>query len=108
VYLDRLFTGEFLGTKSDIASGELRRYEFRKYNNIQGDYYIAQRFLHKIAMHVTKNYLASKLKGVKVPLILGVWGMPLSNTCCDFREHSDRIAPTLAERTPAGGAGDIR
>jgi hypothetical protein len=74
VYIDRLFTGDFLGTKSDIASGELRHDEFRTYENIQGDYYIAPRFLHRIAMHVTKNYLAAKLKGVKVPLILGIWG----------------------------------
>lgn len=71
-----MFTGGFLGTKSDIASGELRREEFRTYNNICGDYYIAQRFLHKVAMHMTKNYLADKLRGVKVPLLLGIWGAP--------------------------------
>ena len=48
--------------------------EFRTYNNIQGDYYIAQRFLHRVAMHIVKNYLHEKLKGVKIPLILGIWG----------------------------------
>ena len=76
-YIDRLFTGNILGHKSDIASGELRIREFRTYNNIEGDYYIAQRFLHKIAMHMVKNYLWEKLRGVKVPLILGIWGAPV-------------------------------
>jgi ribulose bisphosphate carboxylase small subunit len=35
-------------------------------------YYISPRFLDKIAVHITKNYL--NLPGVKVPLILGVHG----------------------------------
>jgi ribulose bisphosphate carboxylase small subunit len=35
-------------------------------------YYIAPRFLNKLAVHITKNYL--KLPNVKVPLILGVHG----------------------------------
>lgn len=35
-------------------------------------YYIAPRFLDKISVHITKNYL--KLPSVKVPLILGVHG----------------------------------
>ena len=35
-------------------------------------YYISPRFLDKLAVHITKNYL--KLDGVKVPLILGVHG----------------------------------
>ncbi|MEM6835676.1 MAG: ribulose bisphosphate carboxylase small subunit [Cyanobacteria bacterium P01_C01_bin.120] len=36
------------------------------------NYYIAPRFLDKLAVHITKNYL--NLDGVKVPLILGVHG----------------------------------
>lgn len=35
-------------------------------------YYISPRFLDKLAVHITKNYL--KLPGVRVPLILGVHG----------------------------------
>lgn len=36
------------------------------------DYYISPRFLEKLAIHITKNYL--DLPGIKVPLILGVHG----------------------------------
>ncbi|MBD2385436.1 ribulose bisphosphate carboxylase small subunit [Cylindrospermum sp. FACHB-282] len=35
-------------------------------------YYIAPRFLDKLAVHITKNFL--KLPGVRVPLILGIHG----------------------------------
>lgn len=35
-------------------------------------YYIAPRFLDKLAVHITKNYL--NLPGVRVPLILGIHG----------------------------------
>jgi len=35
-------------------------------------YYISPRFLEKLSVHITKNYL--KLPGVRVPLILGVHG----------------------------------
>ncbi|MEM6434104.1 MAG: ribulose bisphosphate carboxylase small subunit [Cyanobacteria bacterium P01_D01_bin.115] len=35
-------------------------------------YYISPRFLDKLAIHITKNYL--QLEGVRVPLILGVHG----------------------------------
>ncbi|WP_392530926.1 ribulose bisphosphate carboxylase small subunit [Nostoc sp. C117] len=35
-------------------------------------YYIAPRFLDKLAVHITKNFL--KLPGVRVPIILGVHG----------------------------------
>jgi hypothetical protein len=35
---------------------------------------VAPRFLMKVAMHTAKNYLADHLRGVKVPLILGIWG----------------------------------
>jgi hypothetical protein len=80
-YLDTLFTGGFLGKKSDISDGSLRHDEFRTYNNIVGDYYVAPRFLMRIAMHMAKNYLADHLKGVKVPLILGIWGVCSQAAC---------------------------
>jgi ribulose bisphosphate carboxylase small subunit len=35
-------------------------------------YYIAPRFLNKLAVHITKNFL--ELPGIKVPLILGIHG----------------------------------
>jgi ribulose bisphosphate carboxylase small subunit len=35
-------------------------------------YYISPRFLNKVAIHITKNFL--ELPGVKVPLILGIHG----------------------------------
>ncbi len=41
--LDSLFTGKFLGQKSDIADGSLRAYEMRKLDNLVGDYYVAPR-----------------------------------------------------------------
>lgn len=44
------FTGNFLGHKSDIADGSLRDWDFRKYNNIVGDYYIAPSFLDAITV----------------------------------------------------------
>jgi len=75
--LDHHITGNFLGTKSDIADGSLRKYEFRTFNNIVGDYYVSPRFLEKVAMHFAKNYMAAMGcfdSKVKVPLVLGVWG----------------------------------
>ncbi|MGC8454242.1 MAG: hypothetical protein ACL9RN_14695 [Cylindrospermopsis raciborskii] len=35
-------------------------------------YYISTRFLDKIAVHITKNFL--NLVGLRVPLILGIHG----------------------------------
>ena len=32
------------------------RYEFRTFNNIVGEYYVAPRFLEKVTMHFAKNY----------------------------------------------------
>ena len=88
-HLDSLFTGGFLGTKADISDGSLRHDEFRTYNNIVGDYYVAPRFLMRVAMHTAKNYLADHLRSVKVPLILGIWGtfpFPLCRgSSCGFR-----------------------
>jgi hypothetical protein len=48
--IDSLFTGNVLGHKSDIADGSLRGWEFRSYNNIIGDYYIAPSFMDKVTV----------------------------------------------------------
>lgn len=106
MHLDALFTGGFLGTKSDIASGELRREEFRTYNNICGDYYIAQRFLHRVAMHIAKNYLAEKLRGIKVPLLLGIWGTPPATPCLRRRTRAG-TPEAAAPRRPQGHGKDV-
>jgi len=75
--LDSLFTGDFLGHQSDIADGTLRGYEFRSYNNIVGDYYVAPKFLDAVVVHIVKNFLIDSGafdKSTKIPLILGIWG----------------------------------
>lgn len=74
-HIDSLFTGNILGHKSDIADGSLRAYEFRTFDHIVGDYYVAPSFLEKVAMHMTKNYLCDMgcfSSRIKVPLILGI------------------------------------
>jgi hypothetical protein len=48
--IDSLFTGNTLGHKTDIADGSLRGWEFRTFDNLQGDYYIAPRYLEKVAV----------------------------------------------------------
>ncbi|GFR50488.1 hypothetical protein Agub_g12752, partial [Astrephomene gubernaculifera] len=76
-HIDSLFAGEVLGRRSDIADGSLRATDFRTFNNIVGDYYVAPAFLEKVALHMAKNYLydMGALPGnVRVPLILGIWG----------------------------------
>ena len=45
-----MFTGNILGHKSDIADGSLRGYEFRKFENIVGDYYVSPRFLDAVTV----------------------------------------------------------
>jgi AAA+ superfamily predicted ATPase len=69
---------QFLGHQSDIADGSLRHdWEFRQFNNIVGDYYVAPRFLDAIAMHIVKNFLLDQGSFdavTRVPLILGIWG----------------------------------
>ncbi|CAG9462170.1 unnamed protein product [Pedinophyceae sp. YPF-701] len=72
-HLDHLYAGGFLGQKSDIASGELRTWDFRSFNNLVGDYYVSPRFAEAIALHIVKNYMASDFD-CRVPLILGIWG----------------------------------
>ncbi|KAG2437907.1 hypothetical protein HXX76_005523 [Chlamydomonas incerta] len=76
-HIDSLFAGEVLGHKSDIADGSLRGTDFRVFNNIVGDYYVAPAFLMKVAMHMAKNYLydtGALSANIRIPLILGVWG----------------------------------
>ena len=73
--IDSLFVGQFLGRKSDIASGELRTEELRTLNNIVGDYYVPPAFMDAVALHMVKNILADEGQlAWKVPLILGIWG----------------------------------
>uniref|UniRef100_A0ACD5UWV9 Uncharacterized protein n=1 Tax=Avena sativa TaxID=4498 RepID=A0ACD5UWV9_AVESA len=70
--IDDLFVGKFLGRDSDIVF-DYRQKATRKFEYLQGDYYIAPAFLDKVAIHIVKNYLANNLN-IKIPLILGVWG----------------------------------
>lgn len=63
----------------------MRHDEFRTYNNIVGDYYVAPRFLMRVAMHTAKNYLADHLRSVKIPLILGIWGTGPCTGCVFVR-----------------------
>ncbi|MCU6128177.1 AAA family ATPase [Clostridioides difficile] len=41
-------------------------------DNTLGDFYIAPAFMDKLVVHVVKNFL--NLPGIKIPLILGIWG----------------------------------
>ncbi|KAL3157030.1 hypothetical protein ABBQ38_001279 [Trebouxia sp. C0009 RCD-2024] len=75
--IDSLFVGDILGKKSDIADGSLRDWDFRKFEHLVGDYYVAPKFLDAMALHITKNYMAEKgcfASKIKVPLIMGIWG----------------------------------
>ncbi|CAN6442776.1 unnamed protein product [Victoria cruziana] len=51
-----------------ISTG-LRQYNF---DNTMDGFYIAPAFMDKLIVHITKNFMS--LPGIKVPLILGVWG----------------------------------
>jgi hypothetical protein len=76
-YIDSLFTGNTLGHVSDIADGTLRAYEFRSFNNLVGDYYVAPKFLDAVALHIAKNFLSDFGcfdSVTRIPLILGIWG----------------------------------
>ena len=69
-----------LGHKSDIADGSLRGYEFRKFENIVGDYYVAPKFLEAIVV---------RLGGVADYLLLN-WYLPMSlnsSLCCCTNFH---------------------
>lgn len=60
--IDSLFVGDILGKKSDIADGSLRDWDFRKFNNLVGDYYVAPKFLDSMAVrHLAYTHLYSPL-----------------------------------------------
>lgn len=44
--------GDILGKKSDIADGSLRDWEFRKFEHLVGDYYVAPKFLDAMAVRL--------------------------------------------------------
>ncbi|KAG0566364.1 hypothetical protein M758_7G055700 [Ceratodon purpureus] len=74
--VDALFQGaQGMGTQNvvmssyDYISTGQRTYSF---DNIKDGLYIAPAFMDKIIIHVAKNFM--NLPGIKVPLILGVWG----------------------------------
>lgn len=50
--IDSLFVGDILGKKSDIADGSLRDWEFRKFNNLVGDYWVAPSFLDAMGVRI--------------------------------------------------------
>eukprot|EP00199_Chlamydomonas_sp_CCMP681_P000608 CAMPEP_0119103428 /NCGR_PEP_ID=MMETSP1180-20130426/1857_1 /TAXON_ID=3052 ORGANISM="Chlamydomonas cf sp, Strain CCMP681" /NCGR_SAMPLE_ID=MMETSP1180 /ASSEMBLY_ACC=CAM_ASM_000741 /LENGTH=461 /DNA_ID=CAMNT_0007087915 /DNA_START=56 /DNA_END=1442 /DNA_ORIENTATION=- len=69
--------GNFLGAKSDLADGTLRRYEFRNFSNLVGDYWVSPRFLDRLSLFMAKNYMVEMgciPSSMGVPLILGIWG----------------------------------
>jgi SpoVK/Ycf46/Vps4 family AAA+-type ATPase len=60
---------------ADIADGSLRKFEFRKFKNIKGDYWIPPRFQDKVTLHLTKNMLKDTTDFFPItPLILGIFG----------------------------------
>lgn len=44
--------GDILGKKSDIADGSLRDWDFRKFEHLVGDYYVAPKFLDAMAVRL--------------------------------------------------------
>ena len=72
-HLDSLFTGNFLGHKSDIADGSLRTYEFRSFNNIVGDFYVAPRFMERIAVGYDKLFIERVIRLVACCKELSCW-----------------------------------
>ena len=52
--IDSLFVGDILGKKSDIADGSLRDWDFRKFNNLVGDYWVAPSFLDNMGVRIPK------------------------------------------------------
>jgi hypothetical protein len=74
--VDALFQGAVgLGTQVvtmsswDYVSTGQRTYNF---DNMKDGLYIAPAFMDKLIIHIAKNFM--NLPGIKVPLILGVWG----------------------------------
>lgn len=58
--IDSLFVGDILGKKSDIADGSLRDWDFRKFEHLVGDYYVAPKFLDAMAVRAQCCLLAAK------------------------------------------------
>ena len=74
-YIDKKFTMGDGGLRADIADGSLRKFEFRKFENIKGDYWIPEKFQDKLTVHIVKNYLEDLTDYMpRVPLILGIFG----------------------------------
>nr|PNR30757.1 hypothetical protein PHYPA_027073 [Physcomitrium patens] len=74
--VDALFQGaQGLGTQNAIMSswGYVSQGQ-RTYSmdNIKDGLYIAPAFMDKLVIHIAKNFM--NLPGIKVPLILGIWG----------------------------------
>lgn len=74
--VDALFQGATgMGTQNavmsswDYVSTGLRTFQF---DNMKDGLYIAPAFMDKLIVHIAKNFM--NLPGIKVPLILGVWG----------------------------------
>ncbi|XP_031488402.1 ribulose bisphosphate carboxylase/oxygenase activase, chloroplastic-like [Nymphaea colorata] len=53
----------------EYLSSGLRQYNF---DNTMDGFYIAPAFMDKLIVHIAKNFMT--LPGIKVPLILGIWG----------------------------------
>ena len=54
--IDSLFVGDILGKKSDIADGSLRDWQFRKFENLVGDYYVAPKFLDAMSVSTAAQF----------------------------------------------------
>jgi hypothetical protein len=74
--VDALFQGAVgLGTQNavmssyDYISTAQRNFAF---DNMKDGLYIAPAFMDKLLIHISKNFM--NLPGIKVPLILGIWG----------------------------------
>jgi hypothetical protein len=74
--VDALFQGATgMGTQNAIMSSYeyvstgLRNFQF---DNMKDGLYIAPAFMDKLVIHIAKNFMS--LPGIKVPLILGIWG----------------------------------
>ena len=63
--IDSLFVGDILGKKSDIADGSLRDWDFRKFEHLVGDYYVAPKFLDAMSVRLSGQYLSA---GLHAPL----------------------------------------
>ncbi|CEF97602.1 P-loop containing nucleoside triphosphate hydrolase [Ostreococcus tauri] len=73
---ETLFKGVVLGVDADVASGEHREGGFRSFGNVEGEFYVPERFMERVATHVAKNLLADRdgLRSAKPAVMLGIWG----------------------------------